>query len=573
MTLLKRRPRLQVLVHERAHPGAALDVTFELDVARPLEIEHLDVTLLGTTRVVISDKVVSEVGVPIALGARLSEKRELPAGKQRFPCRFALPEWAPPSFSGRVVRVQYRLAVELAIPWWPDLDREFELVVVPRKVQGPREPRPLLFSTAPDGPQGREPHAEVSLANAEARAGEVLRGAVALGNVDGARYSGIVVRLTGHERAVASGRTAELGRWQIELPLKDPREGEPILFDFAVPDVPPSFTSEVFSVWWSLEVVVTRRFGSDLSIAVPITLLPGSRRARSRPKYAPPTVGNARVQRVWQEVAHRVGMQFLDGHLVARVGEVDVRVRREHAEGRPILLAEIQFPKLGLELAGEPVGGLSRLWASDGVPLGRRTRLSGRDALQTRAVAQFLEPWLADFEVRRIDDQQIVLERSGAGLTAESVTQIAEAALVVARRLPELERTLPAPRGVELGAWHELAGRLSGAVSPARPSVVGELDGRRVEVGQRWAPGAVPAVHSVCVHSRAPFAERAGKPLPADARALIDAWAAKAAETLIESDRVTLLLPGGLTDPSAVVAAAVDLGVLVDALSRRAAYR
>ncbi|MCC6898374.1 MAG: hypothetical protein IT377_05330 [Polyangiaceae bacterium] len=573
MALVKRRPKLQVLVHERAHPGEPLDVTFELDVTRPLQIEHFDVSLRGSTRVAVSDKVVSEVGVPIALGARLSGPRDLPVGTQRFPCRFTLPDWAPPTFSGRVVRVAYRIAVEVAIPWWPDLDREFELVVSQRSVVGDREPRPLLFSTAPEGPRGGEPHAEVSLASGEVRAGEVLSGAVALINVAGARYSGIVVRLTGHERAVPTGRAAELGRWQIDVPLEAPQEGEPILFDFLVPDVPPSFASDVFRVWWSLDVTVTRRFGSDLLVSIPVTVLPSTRRARARARHAPPTVGNARVQRVWQDVAQRIGMLYEDGRLNARISEVDVSVQRDHVDGRPTLAAEIRFPSLGLELSGHPVGGLSRLWGSDGVPLGRRTRLSGRDAGQIRAVAAFLDPCLGACAVRLVDDERILLERPGAGLTAEPVNQIAEIALVVARRIPELTRTLPPPQGVELKAWRELADRLGGDIFPARPSVVGELDGRRVEVSQAWAPGGVPSAQRVCVHALAPIVARHGEALPSDARALVDAWAARGWQTVIESDRVTLVLPGGLSDPGAIVAVVHDVAAWVDLLGGRGAYR
>lgn len=580
MALIKRRPKVQVLVPRLLHPGQNFEAVFELDVTRPVPIEHFDVELRGRTRVAVGDQGYADAGVPLHLRARLSGPRELQPGTLRFPCRFSLPPSAPPTFHGRIVRVSYVLRAEIAIPWWVDVERTFELTLAPTPYGGGRSPKPLLYSSAPDGPAEREPHAEVSLADGVVQPGEVLRGAVALGNVAFARYTGIRITLTGWEYAHGMERQGEFGGWQIEVPVSEAREGEPIAFDLRVPEVPPSFSSDAFRVWWTLDVTVTRRLAGDLVVSLPIVILPragGAEEERAaRLTRAPPTVGNARVQRVWSDVATRAGMRLEGERLRARVGAVDVALYRDSAEGRPRLVAELGFPSLGLDLQSGSGGVLSRLWSKEGVVMRDGTVLTGRDETQVRALVALVDPALRFVEVRRFDDDRLALERAGAGLTLEPVLDLARVALELARRVPEIARSLPAPAGIELAPWQEVARALSGELRPARPSVTGELGGRRVELTQLWAPGAAASGVEIAVLASSPIPERfhAGVgSFTGEARAIADEWVDQDAELAVRADRITLVMPGVLTEAEPVLALAESLAKLADALGRRGAYR
>ncbi len=572
MAIWKRRPTLAVIVPRQLPAGQKFEAEFVLDLRRPLEIEHFDVKLLGRTRAAVNYRDWTEVGSRIGQTARLSGPRELAAGRLRFPVRFSIPGDAPPSFVGRVVRVSYTLAAELAIPWWPDLDREFELSVVPNPRSVPAEARPLLYSSAPEGPREREPHVEVSINSTQLRPGEILSGAVALSNVASARYTGIRVRLAGYESSFAPRGHGEIGSWQIDLPMSRVREGEPITFDFRIPDVPPTYSNEAFRISWGLEATVTRRLGADVVMSMPIDILPGAA-ASARSKRAPPTVGNPRVRLLWGEVAERAGMTFEDDRLTAKVGAADVTVWRENSAGQPVLAAAVRYPSLGLELTSQPVGGLSRLWRDDGVPLGESSRVSGRDEAQVRAAVGFLEHWVQSLEVRRISDEELLLQRAAAGLTAEPLLGLAEAALAIARRIPDLARSLPAPAGVDLSVWRAIAERVNGQLLLARPSVIGEVDGRRVEVSQLWGPGAVAVAVKVCVHTLTPIPERAIKAMPKEALTLTKAWAAKNLQLSVEPDQVSLCMLDLPVDARDVLGAMDQLIELTEALCRRGAYR
>lgn len=583
MKIIKRRPKLRVLVPRVVHPGEHFDASFELEIERAVPIEHFDVTLRGKVQVAVGDRGYAESGVPISQSARLSGPCELEPGLRRFSCRFKLPPDAPPSFDGRIVHASYVLGAQLAIPWWLDLDRNFTVTVVHAPVKAAGPPRPLLYSSAPDGPAEREPHAEVSIADGVVQAGDVIRGAVALGNVAFARYTGVRVALSGHEYAHGMERGGPFGSWQIDLPLAELREGDPIPFALRVPDVFPTFESGSFRIWWLLDVTVTRRLGADLVVSMPIVVRPRGSVESSDSKRlmsAPPTVGNARVQAVWSVVAKRAGMNLEGERLEARVGAIDVSLYRDHPGGHSRLVAELDLPDLGLELTGETGSVLARFWGPEGVAFGSGGfGVRGRDEEQVRALVAGLEPEIGSARVRYFDDTRLVLETSGAGLTAEPVFALAASALAIAGKLPELTRTLPGPTGVELAPWRELADAFGGALAPARPRVEGALDGRRVVVAQAWAPGGVQAKVELSVGSRSPIdakfidVDPFSDVVPSEARALVKGLVSEGAELTICADRVTLSLPGTVLASAPMLSAAEELGLFVDVLTRRGAYR
>jgi len=578
MALVKRRPRVTVLVPRVVHPGESFEATFEVDVQKAVPIDSFVVTLDGRTRVLSPQGGYSIGSSPLALSARISGPAELAPGRHRFPCRFELPLDAPPTLHGLLVRITYALGAQIVIPWWLDVDRAFELTVVARPYDGPRTPAPLLYSSAPDGPTEREPHAEVSVADGVVEPDRALRGAVALGNVAFARYTGIRVTLTGWEHVLGVAQERVFGAWQIQIPLSSPTDGEPIPFDLRVPDVPPSMGNQDFRVRWTLDVTVTRKLGADLVVSLPITVLPRGSSAQSVGVVrAAPSVGNARTAAVWSEVAARAGMRFDGERLEARVGEVDVAIMRESAQGRPRLVAQLAFPSLGLELRGGPAGGLSSLWSTPGVLLGRGFRLESRDRPQLVALIERVEVVLGRASVRHFDDERLVLERAGAGVSTDPVRDFASTALAVAALLPKLARELPLASGIDAGPWRALAERLGAELLPARPSVRGELDGHAIEVAQLWAPGGVAEALRVTARSSAALAPRfVGahlRDLPTEAKELCREWDSQETSLEISAGELCVKLPGTLADPDQALTTADRLIRLIEVLSRRAAYR
>jgi len=570
MALTRRRPHLAVYLPRRVLPGTSFEVRFELEAVRPVPIDYFDVLLTGDTFVALGNRDRYATLSPLALGARVAPAGELPQGKQTYTCRFTLPPDAAPTFDGHLVRRAYELRAHLSIPWWPDL-RSSYVVVVGLPPPTTRSGEPLLYSSAPDGPKEREPHAEVSLASSELAAGETLRGAVALSNVEHARYTGIHVSLVGHEYAPSLERRGEFGRWEVDVPAKEFREAEPVEFSLRVPELPPSSSGGMFRVWWMVEVRVRRRLGKDLVLSLPITLVASSASESDVPRRAPPNVGKPRLEKVWNEVGRDVGMQLEDERLVARVEHVDVMVHREHLRAEAHLLGELSFEPLGLGLVGAVKSGLERVFGSDGVEIGH-FRLRGHDGAQVQALADALRPLLAGFELQRLDDRRLVFALSGSGASREPVERVARAALEIARLLPRATRALPAPAAVDFAAWRALAALLDGALHPAPPKLTLERDGRAVTVEQRWHEG-VPAGVEILLGQVVPESCAQMEGWPAGARSFALSSGLAGLELGTADGALRLMDSSGQFEPEKIAARLRDLVTLSELLVPRTAYR
>jgi len=434
---------------------------------------------------------------------------------------------------------------------------------------------------------------------------DVLTGAVALGNVAHARYSGLTLVLAPTlvmRRGNAEEYRQALERYEMQVPVGEPEEGRPIPFRMRIPSVSPSTKNELFQLEWSLEVRAARGFYADLVLSIPIVILPQRSSGGPEPtRRAPPTVGSERLARVWDAVAGRTGLAREDEELCGRVDEVDVRIRRVDRPRRGMVLtAELRFPSLGLGLDGGARGGFQRLFSPTGVELGddvwdARHYLAGRDPEQVRAFAHFLAPALTQMQVADLDDEHFTLEVKSAGLSPAPLESFARASLRLAGLVKGARAAIPPPRGFRLEAWRAAAQALSGKLENARMIVTGELEGHPATLETHWAESS-PRETTLTLKPRVPIAsKRCGRfslgedgnvvmldaegamraaELPQELGAMVRELVAESRQLLLAADAVTWVFPAALTDPTSVLSRLADLARVVDlASSKRGAYR
>jgi hypothetical protein len=605
MALLKRRPRIRLYLPSTLLPGSSFTASVVLDARRPVAIEWLDVELEGRCRAAIpvgKSTAMAERRL-VGLRARLSSAREIPVGQTCLDCRFAIPEHVPPSYRGVCATVSYTVTVHASIAWWPDAVKGFELVVRTPPETGERARSPALFSSAPEGPQGKEPHAEVSLADSSALVGGTLSGAVALRNVAFARYAGLELALVLIERASAGRErsTREIARFPYQLQLAEAREAEPIPFQLRVPaDAPPTTRYELFQLDWVLEVRARRRFGFDLTFSVPLEIhRSGQGEAAPRERAAPPALGSDRARAIWQSVAESEGYTLEDEELGREVEDIRVRVFREHRGAKGIfLVAELVYPSLELGLDGGHVTGFRRVFGDHSVKIGNERwdsahYLAGRHRVQVEAFARIVGPALAGLSVADLEDSKLRIERAGAGLSAAPLRELSRSALAVARGILALRPLVPPPPGFELSSWQALALQLNGRLETARMVVTGELDGEPIEIATHWSE-AIALETRVEIRPRQPLDSRffealslgeggrvvsqsTGAPpasLPRDVARLAEKLLGQARAVEIRADALCLSLEAPLVDTGPIRDLLPQLANLLERVRvGRSAYR
>jgi hypothetical protein len=499
------------------------------------------------------------------------------------------------------------MTVRASIPWWPDAKRRFVLVVARPGGDAERAQRPILVSSAPEGPHGKEPHAELSLADTRLFPDGVLSGAVALRNVSFARYTGVELALVAREIArVRNARDVkEIARYDFPLQIETPQEAEPIPFLLRVPrDVVPTMREELFEVSWFIEVRGRRLLGKDLHFAVPVVMASapgGQSESRERERRAPPVVGSERVRALWTGVGEPLGLSFADDRLTGRVGDTEVRIFREHRGAKgPHMVAELRYPSFELGLDGGLVSGFRRIFRDNPVRLGdsqwdRAHYLTGRHHEQVEAFARVLRPALAKARVADLGDTCMVLDRPGAGLSRDSIAALAESAMAIARLIPLARDAIPPPPGFDLESWWRLARALDGKLELARMVVQGNLDLEPVEVTTLWSDklaletrlelrprrGIDPRHSDSFVRPEsagAPLVSRQtdAKPehLAEDARTCVLALLERALALAITAEAITLGFPAPLSDATPVERALPDLARLAELMRvGRGAYR
>lgn len=567
MGLIKRRPKIVLNVPSEIRAGDAVEARVLLDARREVPVTAVAVRLDGIQRVSVGagDSSRSDSTSLLALSGLLSGATTLRGGVTELRCRFDLPRDLPPSYTGRGASVDYEVTVHVEIPWWRDAHEVFQLHVLPRE-SGERPGRPRLFSSAPDGPSAREPHVEGSLAGDVFAPGDVVSGAVALGNVAYNAYRGVTVALLGWQ-TVRLGRTVEeveAGRYETVLRIDPPRDGEPVPFAFRVPArITPTFATPACRLDWHVEITAQLGWKKDLRLRVPATIVaPPAGDQRPAPRSAPPSVGSSRVTALWQEVADRYGWALRDGALVGTVAEATVELRREHRGADGIfLVGELRWAPLHLGLAAQRAGRLAALRSR--MKIGhpewdRRHRVTGRDETQVAAFCAALGP--PPPELVELGDERALIERRDAGHDRQRLARYAQLLGSLAQAVAAARQRIqpPAVMASGLASWRELAERLGGRLETARMAIRGAVRELPAEVVTEWSPDGAPERTRLVLRP----AYRLGKELAGPAEAAAAQLRAGAVALELGEDAVELHLPAPIQDASVLVPRLEELAKL-----------
>jgi hypothetical protein len=584
LAFLKRRPTIKLRVPREIRAGQTFEGEIILDARRPVPIESVTVELLGSEWAQISGGEVSigRTVIFVRLGGVLSGATELQAGPTRYRCVFELPRDAPPSYHGVNASTEYRVKVHAAIPWWPDAEGSFEVLVGPGTVADERPGRPQVFSSAPSGPDAQEPYVEGSLSASVMAPGDTISGAVALGNVRWSRYKVVKVALIGWQTVLIGRRRdeREVSRYQLAIPIDKAEEQKPIRFDLRVPDdgLPPTWQSTLWQMRWFFEVKAELRWGSDLILRVPVMIVPrqGARESAVpvATAYAPPSVGSERIQAMWRDVGRELGLSFENETLRGRAGgatPTEYEIRREHRGKQGIfLVAELSYPSLGMDLEIRRGTGW---FALQRIPLGdftfdRKHVVRARDPAQVAAFAASVLPSMKQLDVVSLDDERARIETRDSGQNPKRLRGFVERVSWMARSLvaARLHLPPPAPFVPFLHEWQDVAERLKGQLHPGGMAIHGEIDGLPAEIRIEWS-GGEPEAATLQVRSEASLGDHlvdlvAGQdgeialddalPVSGDARPLLRSLARGARRLRVERQQVTLSLPGPRFDAIAL---------------------
>lgn len=389
--------------------------------------------------------------------------QDFEAGVHRLPLVLALPDDIPGTWEGHCLSVEYRVIVELALPWWFGVRREFSLPVAARAralVDAPGRAR--VWASHPLGPLASQPYVEVALASTTLRAGGELRGSAALGNVARHRYRRLVVQLVARETLpsvlqLAPSEERATCSWTFALDELD--ELAPLPFTLRVPDrLVPAFDVQECRLRWLLVVSAEPARGSSVELRVPVEVSPAAASSSVPASGLPLAVGSERMAMIWREVAARSGLEALPDRMFGTLGEagdVALELRRTLGpRGEPRLLATLRMPSLAL--------GLTSKGERRGVQL--RTREPATLQLLERELGN-----LAALELIEASDTALAFARDDAGLHLEGLLDWVRALCELGRTLAELPARLPAPLAMQpfLARWTAAASTFGGRLRRA----------------------------------------------------------------------------------------------------------
>lgn len=607
MAVLKKRPKMSIRTPRDVRTGGHLDVEVVLNAEKPVEVEWLRVTLLGTETTCYGrgGSTATYRHTLIQLCGEVMKNENLKEGSYSRTVRFPLDVALPPSTVERQLdsaRVDYQLQVRASIPWWPDAKANFAVMIKQNGAQEVLE-TPLRVASRKSGARGDEPYLEISLDSSTYHPEDLIRGRVALFNVEANRYKALEFSLVARierRRKTLNGtpraKTVMRGpAWTMRVPLEDLREGGAVPFQMALPaGITPSYRSVLTGRSWALEVrAKTGPLRADGLLNVPIEITsPRLAGAARRRRMAPPSIGSDLMKEAWLRVAQELPALRVDseGGLTGRVGEVDISVGRElrGADG-VFLTAELKYSSLQLHLDGGLVSGFRR-FLGGGVEIGdpswdKQHYLTGREPAQVEAFIQAFQGALQQAELADISDEGMCFEVRDSGMRHAPVKRLAGVALEVAGRFPSARAAIPPPAALAhaLPAWRRLAARLDGEVELARLAIKGRWQGQAVQVTtEHSAEGEVLHTEIALVPSLRLEVEHQliwldGEVAVGDLGRLTKrahaqfAQAIKGAHALhIRSNLLTLWLLGPLANPKPIPRRFADLEKLAGALTNRA---
>lgn len=479
MSLIKKHPTVEVILPEFAYPGETVHATVHVDAEDELPVSSIQCNLLGRETVRYQNR--SRENTLVKASEQLMGEGSLASGRTTFELDFELPSDLPPThdFGQAVAKasIAYRVEVLVDIPWWPDLEKTFVLVVrlPPENV---RDEGPSLYASRPDGPVDTEPYVEFTITAHSYAPGETLEGALSVGNARYNSYHDATLRLVGYEHLRARGIDRRIWRvgYDTDWDISDLVDGEPLAFAMTLPeDVTPSFTSKLCVLEWRFEIELGVHGKTNFVAMVPVTMLPAGSVCERVEATEVIAVGGGRTALLWQGVAEELGMTFVPKHtaLEARRGEVGIRIRRRHfAREGLCLVAELAYPSLGLRLseASEPAQVAAFNAALDEV-------FPNATAL-----------------VDALEDERLEVMRYDSGQIREPLVAFARDVLALADAVPAGRRAIPPPAAMadHVDAWQRVAASLRGQLRVADMAIFGRFEGAEVEVLTRWEPDGEP---------------------------------------------------------------------------------
>ncbi|MFO0592935.1 MAG: hypothetical protein U0441_35665 [Polyangiaceae bacterium] len=510
--------------------------------------------------------------------------RPLTRGEHVYRARFQLPPRLPPTYRGRVARIEYTLEVRCDIPWWPDRFERYD-VPIPN-VAAPTERRPGVFVTRQGGAFAGELYAEMSLASTTFAAGEIVNGTVALQSAR--RETDVRVSLVAHERVFPNASfwqggsyraTFEALRWSYALTKGAPEDGQPYPFRFQLAaDMMPTFAGTMSALDWSIELVSEGLFTRKVLLRAPIAILPSASATGTATPTRVPAVGDQRRFESLHRVGGRLGLAFDPDHgeLRGTFGGVALRVASEsRPDGARVTVARLSWPSLGMGLHVEHASWTDAISLRE-IEVGHKEfddsfHVRARDAAQARALFDAsLCALLMTCDDVRVDDDGAELSVPLTLVDEQALLTFATGAMQSARLFGAAFQRIPPPPAFEgrALAWMTFAERMGGRFEPGSVSVRDALLGQeRLEIETEWSDDGTFRATSIRVHLSTPIDPTALSPAAESQRKALETAANARCE--ITTDRIAVLLPRPIPDPSDLDPHLDDLTRLVQSVKGR----
>ena len=536
---------IELRTHVPLHPGQRARLELAITSDRETTIDYIALRLVGNQG---WGDAFDSVHYP-DLERRLMGPGLLPPGTRTFVASFQLPRDLPPTHALRPAWSRLEVIVDIAIPWWPDRHKVFELPV--RWQPPPRvDAVPLAVRSAglPSGPR-----LELSLASTRLVAGASVSGACAMFGVEDHGPRELELSLVPVIRARRVDRTFESGAviFRITLPAGSGGTSRP--FTLRVPnDLTPSFVTQSHEVGWQL-VARTRFMRYDkLEVRVPVEVVAAGAAVSYAQLPAGPPLTDQRVGRAFEEFARQHGWRAAEGRepdeqlaIEREVGDAALRLACAHRVGSGTqLVARIAHAPLGLGLSVVPTTRLRALVTRDvaiDMPAWDRAHhVAARSEEQVVPFLRVIVPTLvatseALGSIASWTDEVLAFERSTANTTVAELARTAAALERVAAAIARTPIAPPPDVHLDLDAWQALARELGGRLVVGDVSIRGALDQLDVAVALAWDDTGRP--HAIAVHVgpaevaaeleltlAQPVAEAAGEPAAEPVRELLARW-------------------------------------------------
>lgn len=516
------RSKPDVTVHYKPailRPGDELTVDLDMVSHGSTPVSRIAITLTGQEKVLEG----GESGETYPPTTLVSLAAEFPAttlgtGTHTRSAVFRIPEKAPPTVHAAGVlprhdlATDYEVAVEVEIPWWPDLRKVFVLVVdppTPSAAPVPSRRSAEVFLWA-----GEAPTFDVWLDSAALRRGETLSGHLLFPRFPEGEKVDVQVTF------VASGRGHGLGissphdfvRYESRALVKAPSSGSVVDFNVVLPaEAPPSYEGFVMKIAWRADITVRRHRREATGASTPtVTTFPievfggeGGAGVSRGFKADIAHLGAERRLLLWAQVAEKMGLIHdleADRLRWTAGAEVNVEVLVEDGPTGTFTVAKLAWPPLGMELRVAPRrlsdvlrGGVE----TEDDAFDRLYHVEARERSQALAVLGHpVRRVLARFEDEgvTVDDEGARLAVGGNGRDEQALVQLVKRAKALAEGLAKGLGQVPMPAVLARweAAWRGVAARLGGRFAPGGPWIrEGKWNEATVEIGIVWDPGGV----------------------------------------------------------------------------------